>query len=471
MRRRQSHWSLSMSRIVASLVAILGTFAVAAPSVFSARDLRVTRLAKSATYERNHRHEHLSNGAERTRHRAAVGEHRSARAARCDHGDRIANRRAQLVSCRSATRRPAAMRPLTRRPDDGRMTLPRSTRSPFELKKTRQALQLRRRSRSAYRNLSSQAALRLARRTFRGLVAGPVYRPLKSLPAGLRVQKVLGPRKAFVGSPKSRTRIVLESTAPLVAPRSAAASRAGVSANRAKAAATPLPSMGTSVAPVDLSLVDVGDAYVPVEAVVPVAFDKHLAGGIDFRGSRMTVAAHGTQNPTGVLTSNRVFFASSSTDTDTVEQAIPFGAEFNSQLRAPDSPEDLRFDFTFGADTQLVITHDAGYSAYVQHGAEVIARIPAVVARDAAGVPVPASVTVEGSTLVVHVPHRAGAYQYPVLVDPSVTQSSDWRTTACTSTTVSCSGGDGWSGWEIKGTDINGTQRSGPTYADPTLLP
>jgi len=176
--------------------------------------------------------------------------------------------------------------------------------------------------------------------------------------------------------------------------------------------------------PVSLTLTDSGDAWAPAQPLVDVRVAKNTSAAISLAGGIEVTpgSAQSTQAPT--ITGNRVVYANSARDSDFMVEPVPAGAETMWQLRTERSPqrEQLRFRLPSGAQLQMSSTLH-GAAEVVRNGQQLL-QIPAAVARDASGAPVPVSMSVSGTdTLDVRV-DLSGSVHFPVLVDPALQESN-----------------------------------------------
>ncbi|MCP9491856.1 MAG: DUF6531 domain-containing protein [Solirubrobacteraceae bacterium MAG38_C4-C5] len=127
------------------------------------------------------------------------------------------------------------------------------------------------------------------------------------------------------------------------------------------------------------------------------------------------------------LSEDRVFYASTLTDTDVFAGATATGAEVALQLRSPASPERFVFDVELPegavvrrATTEEPIPGDPPQSLEVARGDEVLGYVRPPQAHDVDGRSLAVAMRAEGDRIVLEVPHRDGDIRYPALVDPEV---------------------------------------------------
>lgn len=270
------------------------------------------------------------------------------------------------------------------------------------------AAQLRRkRSRTAYRRLSDARALAIARRAFPAIVSGTTYaRP--SLGAGSRIERYLDDHRAVIRSGAGAHALVV-STLPL----------------RATSAT------GRTVA-LDLSLRRRGSFFVPETSPVPAELPVRLRDGA--RLTRSGVGITPVTRNAGVVgraADGKVFYANADRDTDELIAPRPGGLESFSQLRSLLSPEQLTFELSLPRGAVARNRSDAQGIDIVRDGRR-LASVGAPVASDADGQPVRTAYNLSGAKVVVAVRHRHGDFRYPILVDPSLTESFDFRSSNST---------------------------------------
>lgn len=256
--------------------------------------------------------------------------------------------------------------------------------------------QTRQRSRSAHEGENRDQAVGVAKQSF------GVDRPLWRGPGasdGATIERYVGDHQAVerVGS----RRLLVSSVLPLVVGDSSGVKR-----------------------PVSLTLTDSGDAWAPAQPLVDVRVAKNTSAAISLAGGIEVTpgSAQSTQAPT--IAGNRVVYANSARDSDFMVEPVPAGAETMWQLRSERSPtsEQLRFRLPPGAQLQMSSTLH-GAAEVVRNGQQLL-QIPAAVARDASGAPVPVSMSVSGTdTLDVRV-DLSGSVHFPVLVDPALQESN-----------------------------------------------
>ncbi|MHB8735881.1 MAG: DUF6531 domain-containing protein, partial [Terriglobales bacterium] len=170
--------------------------------------------------------------------------------------------------------------------------------------------------------------------------------------------------------------------------------------------------------PLNLSLQPTAGGFAPTAPSVPVQISDHSAAGVAVGSDGVRVTPVGTDVPGRLLASNAVFYAGVGTDMDAVAAPTPTGVELFSLLRSRQSPEAILYRVQLPAGAAL---EQGKGGADVVRGGAIIARVLAPSAKDAQGQPVPATMQVSGTTLIVRVPHRQLDVAYPIEVDPLTT--------------------------------------------------
>ena len=155
--------------------------------------------------------------------------------------------------------------------------------------------------------------------------------------------------------------------------------------------------------------------------------------------------------------SDRAFFASVLEDTDVGVIPLPNGAELFVVARSPRAPERFVLDVELPDGARLrqaiardPIPNDPPKSLEIVRGEETLGYIHPPIAIDADGEAVPATMTLDGQSIVLAVPHRDRDIRYPVNVDPEMRMYSD----------ISA----GWLGWDWN-QSLVGTGNAGNFFA------
>jgi RHS repeat-associated protein len=267
-----------------------------------------------------------------------------------------------------------------------------------------EAVSVRRDSATLYQRRDRQQAVRLVGEVFPGLVA----QTAGGVPVLARGERITGlptidSAAVDLGGGKHG---VIDSTVPLAVEASA----------------------GRRV-PVDLGLEDAGSAFVPRRPAAAVRIPRRAGSGVVLSRSGLSVTpvdAHGRPlaGSEGVVDDGTsVVYANTATDADTVAKPTATGFELSTVLRSINSPRRLFYRVTLPAGGRLVPSGgSSGPVEVVTHG-KVIATVAAPVAVDAAGRAVPVSMTVSRDILDLDVNLAPEEDQYPIYVDPTVTDN------------------------------------------------
>lgn len=276
------------------------------------------------------------------------------------------------------------------------------------------AVRMREESESRWSGLGSAAAARLAAEAFPAIVEH-ADGGLPSLGAGERVSKYLSPYAARVSSEasskegKSTSEAVVESLAPIAV------------------------SEGGGLAPIELGLAEHGGSFTPKRSALPVSFPGDLSKGVMLPDTEVSLTPLGSSGSVvasasqGAVDGDAVFWGGASMGADVDVSAKPTSVGFDMlvDLRSQASPEVLRFEVGMPQGASLV--EEADGVVLVRFADQTLASILPPSAVDAAGTVISGlQVSVDGDVLAVTVPHPAGSYRYPIMVDPSVT---DWQLT------------------------------------------
>jgi hypothetical protein len=264
-----------------------------------------------------------------------------------------------------------------------------------------EAVRAREESETKYESLDGEEAVKLAGERFPVLVDEPAGGPPK-LPAGESITSFPSANAAQVDLGGGEHGVI-DSVAPIA-----------------------VETLSGQRLPVDLSLRDAGEAFEPRTSVTGVRIPKQLSGGVvlpDSGVSLTPVSAQGAPlgGSEGVVDGASVVYANTQTDTDTVIKPTTLGFDASTVLRSVNSRQQLFFRVGLPAGASLVQSSDGTGGVRVVEEETVIASVQPPVAVDATGRAVPVSMTVSGDRLALTVDLPAGEYEYPVYVDPTVT--------------------------------------------------
>lgn len=172
--------------------------------------------------------------------------------------------------------------------------------------------------------------------------------------------------------------------------------------------------------PTDLHLSQSASGFAPVNPLGVTSIPGRAQAPAQVGDIGISLGA--AKDQPAVQSGDKVIFANTTTDTDTLVTPQPGGLEIFYQLRSQrGSPEDLRLRFGLPAGATLrVATGPSASGVEIVRGGQVIATVPNPTARDAQGQSVPVTYVVQGDELLMHVAHRGGDYAYPIMVDPQI---------------------------------------------------
>jgi Ca2+-binding RTX toxin-like protein len=260
-------------------------------------------------------------------------------------------------------------------------------------------------SETAYTDLTSGEARSLLSETFAEELEGLNGDPGRIL-STLEVEKPLGTYSALVKAPDGSSAI-LNSSTPLQ-------SDIGGEGNQQ----------------VDLTLEPSGQGFVPANPLEEVELPGSAAEPIQLEGGIQIKLPANADPAAERLGSMNLFYPETAMDTDTLVAPRASGVEVFEQLRSPQSPEVLRFDLSLPEGAKLRLADHGGGAEIVNEEGRVIAEVSPPTAADAQGTVIPVTMSVEGDSLVLDVPHSGADIAYPILVDPNyvnnTTNFSEW---------------------------------------------
>ncbi len=272
-------------------------------------------------------------------------------------------------------------------------------------------------SATAYEGLSPSEALSLLNSRFPA-IGGHAGAGLPKLPEGEAVSEFIGANAARVSEPGGGSGVI-ESTGE-IATRTAPGQWNGI----------------------DLSLEEAGGGFVAERGGATAHIPKNLSEGVSLPVSGVSLtplaASVGTAATAsaGIDDGYAVFWGGASVGADVDELAKLGGGgsfELDSILRSQRSPEVLRFRLGLPEGSTPEQPGGVTGPVFVREDGQTIATVLAPSAVDAQGTEVTGvTMSVSDDVLTLTVPHPAGAYDYPVSVDPSVTDEllggakTDW---------------------------------------------
>ncbi|MHB8492736.1 MAG: hypothetical protein ACYDA6_11075, partial [Solirubrobacteraceae bacterium] len=171
----------------------------------------------------------------------------------------------------------------------------------------------------------------------------------------------------------------------------------------------------------DLSPTPLGGAFQATFAPIGARIPAHLSEGATLPASGVSItpvdqSGAPLAGEAGKIVGQSVFYAGAATDTDVAIRPTTTGVELSAILRSIHAPEALHLKLSTPAGAS-VKEGGAGSVEIVKEGA-AIARLSSASASDAAGTDVPVTTTVSGDTVTLSISHPAGAYLFPIAVDP-----------------------------------------------------
>lgn len=180
-----------------------------------------------------------------------------------------------------------------------------------------------------------------------------------------------------------------------------------------------VPGEDGSLAPIDLDLSFEGGSWSTENGQVDLEIPASSSGKVKVGPVSFVVALPGEQASNSIVLGDSArFYPEVGPDTDMAVSATSEGAEVFFSVRSPVSPETQTLNMDIPAGAQLAETSAGSFE--VSSGTKVIARIPAPVAFDSNGTPVPVDASVDGETLNLTTQHRGEDLAYPILVDPII---------------------------------------------------
>ena len=174
------------------------------------------------------------------------------------------------------------------------------------------------------------------------------------------------------------------------------------------------------LAPTDMTLEPlVSGGWAPANSPVQDVIGQVLGAGVRLGSGAgvLTLRPGGAQNVAGTRLANKVFYANTDTDIDTIVEPTPNGVGLNWTLRSPLASEQTSMTFDLPAGVTL---RAAGTTVDLVQGSMVVGTVSPPVAWDAQNTQVPVRYAVSGSTITVTTSHHGRDLAYPISVDPVV---------------------------------------------------
>jgi YD repeat-containing protein len=249
-------------------------------------------------------------------------------------------------------------------------------------------------SRTAYTNLSTSAAQGLLLESFPDSLKRLNADPARFL-SELEIEESLGTYEARVSTGEDETALV-ESAVPVESDLG-----------------------GEGKEPVDLALEEEsGGDFVPQNPLTKVELPGAAEEPLQLQGGVEVALPASDDHGAEPLGDKNLFYPQTDTSTDTLLAPVAGGVEVFEQLRSPESPEQFSFAISLPPGASLRESEEGTGAEVISASEETIESVPAPSAVDAQGTEVPVTMSVEGDSLLLEVPHRSRDVAYPLLLDP-----------------------------------------------------
>jgi sugar lactone lactonase YvrE len=179
---------------------------------------------------------------------------------------------------------------------------------------------------------------------------------------------------------------------------------------------------------VDLGLDETENGYAPANPIVDLSLPETAAGPIQVGESGLAISIEGASPGSSVrrFDEGDLFLPEVHKDSSVLLSPIAGGVDISTLLLSRESPEQLPLGVTLPAGAVLRPSENGGAEVLAGDG-NLLTNVNPPRAVDAQGTEVPTTLSVEGESLVVGVPHRSMDVAYPILVDPEVVENwSGW---------------------------------------------
>jgi len=256
----------------------------------------------------------------------------------------------------------------------------------------------RRRSRTAYKNLSSQEARAAVSKEQPRIIKDTAWKAPELQP-GAKILGYADSKTARIDMPGKAPDAFVSSTVEPIA----------------------VPTSDGKLKPIDLQLRKSAGGLSPERSRVPLLLPERASDGIKFgdkKSDQIVLSLGESESRAAVVGDDKkMFYANTQVDTDTIIEALPLGAEVSWTLRSPASPASLPMDFK-GPASNFKLMVDGGASFDAGPLGDGVVGTP--VAWDAQGRTVNTKLVVTERGVSVEVDHRNAEVAYPVVVDPAV---------------------------------------------------
>ncbi len=180
---------------------------------------------------------------------------------------------------------------------------------------------------------------------------------------------------------------------------------------------------GEGKEPVDLALEKSGEGFVPENPLTEVELPGSAEEPLQTQSGVEVALPASDDHAAEPLGDKNLFYPETDTATDTLVSPIAGGVEVFEQLRSPESPEQFSFALSLPVGASLQESEGGG-AEVLSSSEDQIENVPPPSAVDAQGTEVPVTMSVEGNSLVLEVPHTSREVAYPILVDPELLTDS-----------------------------------------------
>jgi tripartite motif-containing protein 71 len=177
---------------------------------------------------------------------------------------------------------------------------------------------------------------------------------------------------------------------------------------------------------VELELEETPSGFEPANPLVDLILPDSAQDPIEIGDEGLAITPVGTSDaPATPVGGEDLLLPAAREDTSLLLSPIAGGVELSALLASRNAPQQLAFDVDLPQGARLQ-AEPSGGAMVLDAAGELIAMVSAPRALDAQGTTVPATLTVEGSTLAIAVPHQELDVAYPLFVDPEITEDITW---------------------------------------------
>ncbi|HET6509159.1 MAG TPA: hypothetical protein VFG42_20355, partial [Baekduia sp.] len=175
-----------------------------------------------------------------------------------------------------------------------------------------------------------------------------------------------------------------------------------------------------ALAPTDMTLQPLASGgWAPVNSPVRDVIGQDLGAGVTLGAGAdtLTIRPGGAGDAVGVRSANKVFYANTDADIDTIVEPTPSGVGLDWTLRSPSASEQTSMTLDLPVGVTLLAS---GTTVDLVQGGRVVGMVSPPMAWDAQNTQVPVRYDVSGSTITVTTSHHGRDLAYPVSVDPVI---------------------------------------------------